>query len=142
MGLNILNDPTSYSQYIAWTETAKQSSNVMNFSLDELWVVMKDSSDDVVRNAANNIEDAFKYIVSHPQPYSTAATLSIESDWAEFGILSPSTVIVLDPTNPLPTMTYLSQTKVLWGKERSHDQRREIVKWAFLFQLGHELTTV
>jgi hypothetical protein len=45
---------------------------------------------------------------------------------AEFGLLTPSAVVV--KTSTLPDLTQLSETKVTWGRERSHDYRRETIK--------------
>ena len=45
---------------------------------------------------------------------------------AEFGLITPSAVIVKGDT--VPDMTQISETKVTWGKERSHVYRRETIR--------------
>ena len=47
---------------------------------------------------------------------------------AEVGLLTPSAVIVADPSFQLPDNTVFAETKVQWGKEHSHDYERKDIR--------------
>lgn len=142
---NIVIFPDNFAAFKTWTETAGTNHSLLGFVVSELWALMKGSDSDVLRIAAKQVQDGFNYIVLNPQPYKTAVTFSIESDWcvtllclcialliawpmvrAAFGVLTPSAMII--PNGPLPKDTIVSDTKVLFGKEFSHNQRRETIR--------------
>lgn len=129
MANTLVNSPTDYSLYEKWTKTNMQNPGVVNFSLTEIWTLMRSAVDTTLQSRADDIQNAFNYIVSHPDPYKTAVTLDVQSDWAEFGILTPSAVIVADPSKPYPSNTTASDNKVTFGKEYSHVIKREILKF-------------
>jgi hypothetical protein len=131
LAINIVSNPTVYANYDAWTKTILLRPDLMNFQTVEIWSLMKDASSSHLRQIANTIQDAFNYIVTHPQPYSTAVSLSIQSDWCEFGLLTPSAIIIPNKDIPFPDPgnTVQSETKILWGKEYSHDQRRQTIEY-------------
>ncbi|KAF8548135.1 hypothetical protein OG21DRAFT_801686 [Imleria badia] len=67
--------------------------------------------------------------VDHPPVvYKTAVSLDIQSDWAEFNLLTPSAVILLDPANSHPS-TNAVDTRVQWGKEYSHNYQRQTLRF-------------
>jgi len=121
LGVAALGDPTNFANYVAWTKTANTFPNLMAFQTDELWALMRDSEDPIMRRRASDVHAAFKYIMWHPQPYKTAVTMIINSDWAEFGLLTPSARIIPNPMIPLPEKTVYNPAKILWGKEHSHE---------------------
>ncbi|KAF9810948.1 hypothetical protein IEO21_06752 [Rhodonia placenta] len=129
MANTLVNSPTDYSLYEKWTKTNMQNPGVVNFSLTEIWTLMRSAVDTTLQSRADDIQNAFNYIVSHPDPYKTAVTLDVQSDWAEFGILTPSAVIVADPSKPYPSNTTASDNKVTFGKEYSHVIKREILNF-------------
>lgn len=131
LAIEIGSDPTKYDEFVKWTKTVDTRSDLMNFQTVELWTLMKQAIDPELKTWANTIHDAYNWIVEHPQVYSTAALLYIESDWGEFGLLSPSAVIIPDPKVPFPdpTNTFLNSTKVTWGKEHSHVEYRMSIKF-------------
>ncbi|KAI9457367.1 hypothetical protein HD554DRAFT_2177728 [Boletus coccyginus] len=73
--------------------------------------------------------DAHNHIIQHPQPYKTAVVFDIQSDWAEFNLLSPDTVIVPDTNNPFPDRTVATNTCVRWGKENSHQFEKKTLRF-------------
>ncbi|EED78472.1 predicted protein [Postia placenta Mad-698-R] len=129
MANTLVNSPTDYSLYEKWTQTNTQNTGVVNFSLTEIWTLMRSAVDATLQARADDIQNAFNYIVTHPDPYKTAVTLDVQSDWAEFGILTPSAVIIPDPSKPYPSNTTTSDNKVTFGKRRSRVIKRGILNF-------------
>ncbi|KAJ8091621.1 hypothetical protein PM082_020855 [Marasmius tenuissimus] len=115
----------TWPNFQAWASTSQQSPALLSFVVDELWSLMRNAEDEDVVNAAPKIEEAFNFIVNNPKIYKTRVTLTIESDWAEFGLLTPSAIVIKGET--VPPMTVWNQTKLTWGKEYSHQYHRETV---------------
>ncbi|KAG6369324.1 hypothetical protein JVT61DRAFT_15043 [Boletus reticuloceps] len=114
-------DPTHYDRFIDWAGSVGEDSSIATMRVTELWVLMKEAGRKEVRNAAGMVMDAYDYIVSHTQVYKTAIVFDIQTDWAEFNLLSPFAVIIPDPDNPFPgTNMVVANTRVQWGKEYSH----------------------
>ncbi|KAL0072607.1 hypothetical protein AAF712_000370 [Marasmius tenuissimus] len=99
-------DPT-WKAFQDWVATSQQNPSILSFVVDEL------------------LDAAFHWIVDNPAIYKTSVSLVIESDWAEFGLLTPSAVIIKGDT--VPTNTTWDETKFTWGKEHSHEYRRQTV---------------
>jgi hypothetical protein len=93
---------------------------------------MKEADNKEIGDAAGMVMDAHNYIVQHRQPYRTAIVFDIQSDWAEFNLLSPESVIIPDTTNPFPVKTVASNTSVKWGTEESHDFQRQTLRQTFV----------
>lgn len=88
---------------------------------------MSAANSDAVSNRASDVQKAFEWIVSHPRTHVTKARFTINSDWAEIGLLTPSAFITQDPDNPYPTdNTVFSTTKIVWGREHSHQFQRDV----------------
>lgn len=122
-------DPAHNDVFVEWAGSVAKESSMTNLNVVELWVLMKDASKKEIRDAAGMVMDAFDYIVSHPQPYKTAIVFDIQSDWAEFNLLSPDAVILPDADNPYPTNTVASNTRVQWGREYSHQYERKTLRF-------------
>ncbi|KAI6039601.1 hypothetical protein EDC04DRAFT_1704437 [Pisolithus marmoratus] len=119
-------DPAHNDVFIEWAGSVARDSSMATLNVVELWVLMRDAAKKEIRDAAGMVMDAYNYIVSHPQPYKTAVVLDIQSDWAEFNLLSPDAIIIPDPSNPYPSSnTVASGTRVQWGKEYSHNYQRQ-----------------
>ncbi|EED79563.1 predicted protein [Postia placenta Mad-698-R] len=93
---------------------------------------MRDAANTTVRGRANDIQDALSYNITLPQPYRTELIFTIQSDWAEFGLLSPCGVIIENKANPYLPLTQGSETKIHWGRKHSHDQRRETIRFSII----------
>jgi len=76
---------------------------------------MEFAKDDVVANYSRDVADAFTYLVEHPQIHRTACRITITSDWAELGLLSPSAFIEIDEKSPAPPRAVITSTKVSWN---------------------------
>ncbi|KAI6038049.1 hypothetical protein EDC04DRAFT_2896912 [Pisolithus marmoratus] len=119
-------DPAHNDVFVEWACSVARGSSMATLNVVELWVLMKDAAKKEIRDAAGMVMDAYNYIVSHPQPYKTAVVFDIQSDWAEFNLLSPDAVIIPDPNHPYPSSnTVASSTRVQWGREYSHNYQRQ-----------------
>jgi len=122
-------DPTQYELFVDWAGSVSQDSSIATLNVVELWILMREASRREIRDAARTVMDAYNYIVQHPQPYRTAIVLDIQSDWAEFNLLSPEAVIIADTANPFPPNTVASNTRVQWGREHSHNYQRQQLRF-------------
>lgn len=128
------NNDTVFQTFQAWEATARTLPDIMSFSVLEIWVLMSISNNTLVASYADDVQNAFVWMVQNPQPHRTPVRMYIESDWGEFGLLTPSayvdaaTVVVSPPEDPGLNNTIATQTKVQWGKEHSHAYRRTTVE--------------
>ncbi|KAI6039576.1 MAC/Perforin domain-containing protein [Pisolithus marmoratus] len=123
-------DPTQYEAFVEWASSVSENPSITTLNVVELWVLMKDASKKEVRDAAGKVLDAYNYIVSHPQPYKTAVVFDIQSDWAEFNLLSPDAIIISDPNHPHPPPnTVASGTRVQWGRKYNHYYQRQTLRF-------------
>ena len=74
-------DPTQFDVYKDWAITTATYSGLTNFSVVELWTLLRDAASKELRDIADMVEDAYNYMGSHTSPYRTQVTLDIESDW-------------------------------------------------------------
>ncbi|KAG2146794.1 MAC/Perforin domain-containing protein [Suillus clintonianus] len=122
----VADKATDYEQYKKWLGTIDEDSALSSFTTVELWILMKDASTEPLRKFSNMVHNAYNYITTHPQLYETEVILDIESDWAEFSLLSPSATIAKHRTIALPAYTdFTSMTRIMWGKEHSHKYQRQ-----------------
>ncbi|KAK1234036.1 hypothetical protein PQX77_002774 [Marasmius sp. AFHP31] len=115
----------TWPNFQAWASTSQQNPALLSFVVDEIWSLMRNAEDGYIVNAAPRIEEAFNFIVNNPKVYKTQVTLTIEADWAEFGLLTPSAIVIKGET--VPPNTVWDETKLTWGKEYSHEYHRETV---------------
>ena len=120
LAASLREDPTQYDTYVAWTQTSLTLPDVAGFQTVEIWNLMRNAASSEVRSRANDIQNAFEYIVAHPQRYRTAVTFSAHSNWAKFGLATPAARIVADLECDLPEDTVVNTTKVTWGNEDGH----------------------
>jgi hypothetical protein len=131
---DLQKEPPEADKFQEWTATALTNPDVTNFSTIELWAIMANALNDTIVNYAQEIESAFNWLVNHPQQYQTQVTFNIESDWGEFGLLTPSAAIV-DPkdveTKDSDKNIFATDLKIMWGKEHSHVENRFTVEYVF-----------
>ncbi|KAI6038043.1 hypothetical protein EDC04DRAFT_2896907 [Pisolithus marmoratus] len=126
-------DPAHYDVFVDWAGSVAKDSSMATLNVTELWILMSDGSKKEIRDAAGMVKDAYNYIVSHPQPYKTDVVFTIESDWAEFNLLSPDAIIIPDPDRPYPSSnTVASGTRVQWGREYSHNYQRQTLYFSIV----------
>ena len=132
IGSGISSNPSAdniYKDYEKWVATSQAMPGVMTMQVMSLWELMTAAMDEDLNNRAVDVENAFNWVVENPYKHQTKCTLVINSDWGEIGLLNPSAFIIPDPgsKNPPPKEnTTFSTTKVIWGKEHSHDFKREV----------------
>ncbi|KAL0570711.1 hypothetical protein V5O48_011245 [Marasmius crinis-equi] len=129
-GSNFAQNPGSMDAYDAWKETTASYPNVTSLSTVEIWSLLRDAAAEELRKAADDLEKAFNHLKMHTQVHRTEVTLSIESDWAEFGLLTPSACIV--KSGDIPANTIFKETKVQWGKEHSHNYHRQDIRFVIV----------
>ncbi|KAI6098437.1 hypothetical protein EDD16DRAFT_1662944 [Pisolithus croceorrhizus] len=126
----LANTDGTYDDYQTWIQSIKKNGpGLLSFQVIEVWTLMKLAESDVLKSYADPLYNAFMWIVGHPDVYKTAVSLDIQSDWAEFNLLTPSAVIAPDPTSPYPAQnTVASDTRVQW-KERDHNYRYQTLRF-------------
>ncbi|KAF2277724.1 uncharacterized protein EI97DRAFT_415284 [Westerdykella ornata] len=115
-----------YSSFQQWVKSSLGAPAIMAMQTVAIWDMMSAAIDDTIVNRAGEMENAFKYIVSHPAEHVSKCRFVINSDWGEFGLLTPAAVIKPDPSNPAPSGFLISTTKVSWGRERSFQFSRDV----------------
>ncbi|KAL0072606.1 hypothetical protein AAF712_000369 [Marasmius tenuissimus] len=119
--------------YRQWSSTIFSSPALTSIGVLPLWSLLRDSEDDKVRGAADNIEAAFKAIVKENEKkqrsVSTLIILKSESGVAEFGLSTPGSIVGVG--GPIPTydpttqkVIGLSETKVRVGKHGEAQKER------------------
>jgi hypothetical protein len=116
-----------YSTFLQWVQSSTLNPGVMNLDASPLWTIMAATFDPDILKHSNDVKSAFYWILENPAPHWTKAVVTINSDWGEFGITSPSAYIIQNPDMP-PTVDNLifSGTKIQWGKEHSHAFQRDV----------------
>ena len=149
---NLSSDPTSWETYSKWSATVYSGAPThISFHTTAIWILMSAFTNDTLKTYAEEVNQAFTWIVTHPRVYKTTVTFDIQSDckfpllhagerWgtyfsvstsgAEFNLLTPSAVILPDDANPYPPETLASLSRVQWGREHSHDYQRQTLRFA------------
>lgn len=94
----LAHNPSDLSTYQRWAATHLERADLVGVQALEIWHLMQSSSDTEIINAAKSVQDAYEYIVAHPVSHVTHVQLTIFSDWATFGLLSPEAIITEDPS--------------------------------------------
>ena len=87
---------------------------------------MSAASSSKITDRVADVENAFKWIVSHPAQHKTKCRFIINSDWGEIGLLTPSAFIEEDPDSKPSTEFVLSSTKISWGREHSYSYKKDV----------------
>jgi hypothetical protein len=74
-------DPTQFDVYKEWAMSTATYSDLGNMNVVEIWSLLRDAAAKELRDAADTVEDAYRYLSSHTDIHRTRVTLSIESDW-------------------------------------------------------------
>ncbi|RYP41090.1 hypothetical protein DL767_001251 [Monosporascus sp. MG133] len=109
-------DDDVYQKFQEWVKTRQQHPSIISIQTVTLWDVMSTSPDPEVSRRSRDVENAYLWIVSHPRRHRTKCRLTINSDWGEIGLLTPSAFILSDPDSPVqhPNVS-ISSTKIHWG---------------------------
>ncbi|KAG8215630.1 hypothetical protein J3R82DRAFT_7499 [Butyriboletus roseoflavus] len=127
----LANIDGTYDDYTKRINTISEDSpGLPSFQVTEIWSLMEFAESLVLRSYADPLYDAFIWLVTNPEVHKTHVSLDIQSDWAEFNLLTPSAVIIPDTAHFYsPTNTAISDTRVQWGKEYSHDYERQTLRF-------------
>ncbi|KAL0072622.1 hypothetical protein AAF712_000385 [Marasmius tenuissimus] len=118
---------------VKWSSTIPSLPALTSIGVLPLWSLLRDSEDGKVRDAADNIEAAFKAIVEENEKKQhgvvTLVILKSESGVAEFGLSTPGSIVGVG--GPLPTydpttqkVIGLSETKVRVGQSGEAQKER------------------
>ncbi|KAF8129920.1 hypothetical protein EV363DRAFT_1337051 [Boletus edulis] len=126
-----LVESPDFSTFEQWTESILDNAVLVTFRATELWTLLRDAYDETLRASAGNIQKAFEYLSSLRQPNDkrTWVTFEMESNWGEFGILTPSAVIGGGDSDQFAIRQPLSlgPSKLSWGSPRTPTQRTTVV---------------
>jgi hypothetical protein len=112
---NPAGDATSTNRE-EWIKSAGTLPDVSGFQVQAIWEVFHASKTEKIRNLMDDVHDAFNWFCSNPVHHRTVCAFTVESDWGEFALLSPSAKITAIPGKEIPKDVELSSTKVHWGK--------------------------
>ncbi|KAF8435378.1 MAC/Perforin domain-containing protein [Boletus edulis BED1] len=127
---NLTSDPTRWATYAQWSDTVYTGTPTnISFHTTAIWSLMSAFTNDTLKSYAESLNQAFTWILTHPRVYKTAVVFDIQSDWAEFNLLTPNATILPDDANPYPANTVASLTRVQWGKEHSHDYEMQTLRF-------------
>ncbi|KAG0696911.1 hypothetical protein DFH29DRAFT_1024186 [Suillus ampliporus] len=117
LALAVATNPSSNATYTRWLDSVTETphSTVLSFQTVELWTLMRYSTDKKLKDFADQLEAAFAYILANPKRYKTTVVFDIQSNWAEFNLLTPSADVELDPEHLYPSNTVASNTRVKWS---------------------------
>jgi hypothetical protein len=96
LAASLSSNPSGTATFDAWVKTAKSNPAIMSMKTVPIWEVLSNSSDPAISSKAQGISDAFTWLTNYPTEIQTKCQFTINSDWAEVDILTPSTTILLD----------------------------------------------
>lgn len=113
----------TYQVLTDWIKSADNNPMVMSFEVLPIWSMFRLSHKKEIRDCVEHFENAYEYLSNNPRTHSTECTFSLQSDWAEVMIRTPSARIVsVKAPSDLPADSYSwTDRKIVCGKEKSHD---------------------
>ncbi|KAG8215625.1 hypothetical protein J3R82DRAFT_7494 [Butyriboletus roseoflavus] len=128
-----LMESPEFATFQQWTESILGNPELTTFKAAELWTLLRDANDKTLRDSAPHIRNAFEYLSSlrnnAPNDKHTWVIFEMDSDWGEFGILTPSVVIGGGDRDQigLPGQLALGPPKLHYGSPRSAPQHLIVV---------------
>ncbi|KAL8951509.1 MAG: hypothetical protein Q9222_002512 [Ikaeria aurantiellina] len=108
-------DTSVFKTFSSWAETSGDNPKLHSFQTMTLWDLMAAANDSNVARRVRDVETAFNWIVENPKMHVAKAKLTIQSDWGEIDLLTPSAYFVKDDTRPAPAgETFFSKNKISW----------------------------
>ncbi|KAG8527676.1 uncharacterized protein KY384_007829 [Bacidia gigantensis] len=92
VGNTITADPTSKdtaANFAKWGEGGAAFPDIIGLGMVELWKLLREV---FLFDEANKVQNAWNYFASHRADHFTKCTLIVNSDWGEFGLLTPGYV--------------------------------------------------
>ncbi|MCJ1384368.1 hypothetical protein MMC17_007484 [Xylographa soralifera] len=121
-------DGDIWKRFQDWDDTAQKTPNVMTIQTMAIWDLMFLAKNPKIYKRVNDISNAYKWISQNPGLYITKCRFTINSDWGEIGLLTPSAFIEINPESPPPSDNVNFQTtKVSFGREHSYEYKRDVI---------------
>lgn len=121
-----LVDSPDFTTFQQWKESISGNPVLVTFTTIELWTLLHEANDEMLRASASNIQNAFEFLSSirKPNDKRTWITFEMESNWGEFGIVTPSAVIGGGYSDQFAVKQPLSlgPAKLAWGSPSSPTQ--------------------
>jgi len=123
-----LADSPDSSTFKQWTDSISGNPELVVFGASELWTLLLDADNATLRAIAGDLRSAFEYISSLgkgiPDDQHTWVTFEMESDQAEFGIVTANAVIGGGDSDQLalPRSLSLGPPKLHWGSSGATSQ--------------------
>lgn len=78
---NLSSDPTNWGTYVQWSGSVyTETPTHISFHTNAIWTLMSASLNDTLRSYANQLNQAFTWILTHPRIFKTAVIFDIQSD--------------------------------------------------------------
>ena len=103
-----------YDLYIQWAKSAQALPEVTTFSTDAIWDVMVISDNPGVKGRFREFKKAYEYFTTNPTVHITHVEMHIQSDWAEFSLLTPEASIERIDGGSFPEGTRLENSSIRW----------------------------
>jgi hypothetical protein len=116
-------DPTDLNLYRDWVLGHHlQEADLMSFQTQAIWNLMRTANDPDTAKAAQHVQDAYAYIVTHPAIHITHVQFSISAGWGTFGLLSPEAILAVDPAvkKACPGQVTMETKTVRWGHDHPY----------------------
>lgn len=109
-----------YPKFEQWLQSIRNNAELITLRATALWTLLRDADNAKLRACATDVQNAFEYLSSLRQPNDkrTWITFESKSNWAEFGILTPSAVIGGGDTDQFAVQQpfSLGPAKLSWGQ--------------------------
>lgn len=121
-------DQTNYEKYVRWANTMHTHSQISRFEVVPLWELMENATSRDLRDRADALHDAYLWLSEPKRLHHTRATLHIDAEWAEFGLITPNVAIIPEPPYFVNYLldAYSDGTKLNWYGDNSTSQTRNI----------------
>lgn len=108
----------------SWIATTDKALDVTNLRVTSVSTLLSASNDLNVSDRAYDIGQALTWVLENPERHRVKGRLVIDSDWAEFGLLSPGCFLKCSPHKQEDIV--ITPTKIVWGTPGSHKVRRQV----------------
>ena len=105
----------SYANFQAWQSSTNRTLPVLvNVKLDAISLIMAAASDAGLKKRSDEFENAFNYIARNPRTHRTLVSMDVDTDWAEFRLLTPSAWIEHVPNGVVSDGARITNSSVRW----------------------------
>ena len=125
---SLASDPTNWETYSKWSASVYTAMPMhISFHTTSIWSLMSASPHDILRRYAQELNQAFTWILTHPRVYKTAVIFDIQSDcksspshYKERGTLTAwSKLQGANLTSSLQVRSSFGMTRIRFRRRRS-----------------------